>query len=284
MVAPWASGPGEILQHGLSLLTKDSDVNRRLAMLSIDNSVELMIKTYLGLPKRATKLSISRREYFEICESFTKLLDALEQYAADKVAGIDLAEIEWYHRLRNELYHQGNGLTVERNKVEVYAGLARLLFRNLFGHDLQVVEDDSYATLGEFMSAWMRLEKTILEATQRARRDEELEGSGRAEPSLSSGAIPDDVEFDMMPRVAEKRESYSSKRHNAMYRNSRLLRELAHMDLVDMDTVGTLIQLRDLRNRIMHGDVDYRKALRPEVTETIDKIGTELRRKLTEFK
>jgi hypothetical protein len=49
---PWASGPGEILRHGLDLLRKDSDTNRRLAMIAIDNAVELMIKTYLGLPKR----------------------------------------------------------------------------------------------------------------------------------------------------------------------------------------------------------------------------------------
>lgn len=54
--SPWASGPGEILQHGLSLLQKDSDVNRRLAMISIDNAVELMVKTFLGLPKRVTGL------------------------------------------------------------------------------------------------------------------------------------------------------------------------------------------------------------------------------------
>jgi hypothetical protein len=53
---PWASGPGEILRHGLELLSKDSDTNRRLAMISIDNSVELMIKTYLGLPNRVTVL------------------------------------------------------------------------------------------------------------------------------------------------------------------------------------------------------------------------------------
>jgi hypothetical protein len=47
---PWASGPAEILRHGLGLLKSESDTNRRLAMISIDNAVELMIKTYLGLP------------------------------------------------------------------------------------------------------------------------------------------------------------------------------------------------------------------------------------------
>jgi hypothetical protein len=56
---PWASGPGEILNHGLDLLkSKDSDVNRRIAMISIDNSVELMIKTFLNLPNRITGVNM----------------------------------------------------------------------------------------------------------------------------------------------------------------------------------------------------------------------------------
>jgi hypothetical protein len=45
------SGPGEILQHCLTLLLTDSDVNRRLAMIAIDNAVELTMKTYLELPE-----------------------------------------------------------------------------------------------------------------------------------------------------------------------------------------------------------------------------------------
>ena len=93
-------------------------------MISVDNAVELMIKTYLGLPKRVTGLAITRKDFEEISESFPAMLDALEKYASAKLVGIDLGEIEWYHRLRNELYHQGNGLTVERDKVEIYAQLA----------------------------------------------------------------------------------------------------------------------------------------------------------------
>lgn len=105
--APWASGPGEILGHGLSLLKKDADANRRLAMLSIDNAVELMLKTYLGLPSRITGKTVTRRDYQEACMSFPALLDAIEHHAPEKLRGVNLAEIEWFHRLRNELYHQG---------------------------------------------------------------------------------------------------------------------------------------------------------------------------------
>ena len=158
---PWASGPGEILKHGLKLLQDDSDTNRRLAMISIDNAVEPMIKTFLGLPKRITGLSISRSEYQEISESFPKLLDAVEKHAAVKLTGLNLGEIEWYHRLRNQLCHQGNGLTVEKNKVEVYASLANSLFENLFGFGLTESKKTKPDTLGEFISCWIAFEKAV---------------------------------------------------------------------------------------------------------------------------
>jgi len=118
-----------------------------------------MIKTYLGLPRRITGLTITRKEFAEVSESFPALLDALEKHASDKLDGIDLGTIEWYHRLRNELYHQGNGLTVERDKVEVYAELANVLFKNLFGFDLVEHVTPAADLLGQFMSAWILLER-----------------------------------------------------------------------------------------------------------------------------
>ena len=158
---PWATGPGEILRHGLQLLQTDSDTNRRLAMISIDNSVELMIKTFLGLPKRITGIAIPRKQFQEIAESFPALLDALENYAPAKLDGIDLGTVEWYHRLRNELYHQGNGLTVEREKVEVYAQLANLMFQNLFGYELVQTQGKRTDLLGEFMALWVKFESAL---------------------------------------------------------------------------------------------------------------------------
>lgn len=159
---PWASGPGEILRFGLKLLQEDSDSNRRLAMILIDNAVELTIKTFLGLPKRITKLEITRKELGEIGESFPSLLDALERHAAERLAGIDLGEIEWYHRLRNQLYHQGNGLTVERDKVDVYAQLANVLYKNLFGVELVIPSAKSDRLLGDFFEAWIELERGLV--------------------------------------------------------------------------------------------------------------------------
>lgn len=163
MNSPWTSGPQELLKHGLRLLKDDSDSNRRIAMICIDNSVELMIKTFLGLPKRISGITISRKEYSEISESFPSLLDTLEKYAVDKISGIEIGEIEWFHRLRNQLYHQGNGLTVERKNVEVYAEIANLLYKNLFGIKLLADDEDSTKLLGNFMEEWIKFEKTLKE-------------------------------------------------------------------------------------------------------------------------
>lgn len=46
-----------------------------------------------------------------------------------------------------------NGLTVERIKVEVYAELAKLLFTNLFGIDLEIEEEAHQEILAEFITA-----------------------------------------------------------------------------------------------------------------------------------
>lgn len=89
------------------------------------------------------------------------MLDALEQHAVSKLTGIDLGEIEWYHRLRNQLYHQGNGLTVERDKVTIYAELANTLFANLFGTRLVEEKESPSDILGTFLHAWRTLEANL---------------------------------------------------------------------------------------------------------------------------
>lgn len=159
---PWVSGPKELLNHGLLHLDLDTDFDSRMAMISIDNAVELMIKTYLGLPKRITKIeNLSRKKYEEITNSFPNLMDGLEEFASDKLTGIELGDIEWFHRLRNQLYHDGNGITVEKEKVETYAAIAKILFENLFGTKLEEVKKQSsvHNYVGEFINLWATLER-----------------------------------------------------------------------------------------------------------------------------
>jgi hypothetical protein len=216
---PWANGPREILEHGISLLGRDSDTNRRLSFLSIDNAVELMLRTYLSLPNRVTGLRIGRAEYDELSGSFPRLLDAMEKHAHAKLSGISLAEIEWYHRLRNQLYHQGNGLTVERSKVEVYAELAKVLFRNLFGVELDAEEalSATQELVGEFLRTWNSVEEVGYQILLRL----QLEAVGPF-PIFTEGVVG----------------------------------QLLDRKVLDEETAEVLGKMQDLRSRIVHGDAD----------------------------
>lgn len=162
---PWISGPRELLIHGIQHLDLNSGFDYRIAMISIDNSVELMIKTHLGLPKRITKIEgLTRKKFEEITSTFPNLLDGLEEFASDKLNGIDLGDIEWFHRLRNQLYHDGNGITVEKEKVETYAEIAKILFGNLFGIEIEETGNETlhHSLVGEFIKEWANFEKQAL--------------------------------------------------------------------------------------------------------------------------
>lgn len=232
---PWAAGPKEILEHGIALLGKDSDKNRRLALLSVDNAVELTIKTYLGLPKRINGIAVPRKEYAEFSESFPKLLDALEQYAAGRLSGIDLGEIEWFHRLRNQLYHQGNGLTVDRDKVEIYTELAKLLFENLFDSQLTFGPEDQHQLLGEFLAAWVAFERMTAElSTSRSSLLTTL--GGRPRPPIMA------------------------------------INEMVKVGIFDAADADEINRIRRIRNEVVHGMVDYKTVINRGVVERLEKI------------
>ncbi|MES2937840.1 MAG: hypothetical protein V4864_09160 [Pseudomonadota bacterium] len=232
---PWAAGPREILEHGIGLLRKDSDKNRRLALLSVDNAVELTIKTYLGLPKRISGINVPRKEYAEFSESFPKLLDALEQYAPSKVSGIDLGEIEWFHRLRNQLYHQGNGLTVDRDKVEIYSELAKLLFEGLFDTTLAFDPEDQHQLLGEFLAAWVAFERTTA-SLSKANADKLSTLGGRTRPPMMA------------------------------------MNEMMKVGVFDAGDAKEIDELRRLRNEVVHGMVDYKTAVSRKAITRLERI------------
>jgi len=166
MKKPWISGPEELLTHGLEHLKKPTDFDGRMALICIDNSVELTLKTYLGLSSRATGIiGLSKTKYDEICQSFSKLVGAIEEHAKEKLVGIEIDDIEWFHRLRNEIYHKGNGITVERSKLESYSELAIILFQNIFEVELEVDDTIEHETLiGKFIKKWINFEKTAIES------------------------------------------------------------------------------------------------------------------------
>ncbi len=163
MNGPWTDGPRELIQHAVDHLALGGDFDRRVLMVSIDNAVELTIKTYLGLPKRARgSEGPGRKELEAASESFPGLLDLLEKYASQWIVGLSLDDIEWYHRLRNQLYHSGNEITVEMAKAETYLELAISLFESLFGAPPALQRDGAMQTkTGQFLQLWVKFERGL---------------------------------------------------------------------------------------------------------------------------
>jgi hypothetical protein len=155
---PWVKGPLELLGHARSHLPAKTGLDARMAFISIDNAVEVAIRTYLGLPKRARGRDGPPRKVLDGAY-FPDLLDLLDQHAGDLLEGIDLSDIEWYHRLRNDLYHGAKGgLTVDLSDIDNYLTIATVLLRSLFKVDTGQVP---IGPTGAFIEKWTDLENRI---------------------------------------------------------------------------------------------------------------------------
>jgi len=160
---PWRSGPHELLEHAGKHMQGSSSFDFRIALISIDNAVELGIKTFLGLPERVrgTK-GPTRKELLNAGASFPDLLDLLETFGSDHLAGVDLGDVEVYHRLRNTLYHEGNGVTVDAKHVDGYFQVAIILLYSLLDLEITGQEMPSLKTsIGDLIVSWGRLEAKL---------------------------------------------------------------------------------------------------------------------------
>ncbi len=231
---PWTSGPEEILQHGLDLLEQDTDTSRRLAMLNIDNAVEVIGRTYLELPERFTGVQMSLAKYEEVSRSFPKLIDALDQHASDRLVGIALEEIEWFHQKRNQLYHNGNGLTIEREKVQVYAQLARNLFRALFGYEVLPTRPER-DPVASFLSQWAAIESVSATLLNRKGLSVRV---GDSYPAVGGGT---------------------------------LLRALGAAGLISEEQLRELMELREVRQRLVEFDSEDPPKIDREMIDRLKK-------------
>lgn len=165
MESIWASGAIELLRHADSHIDLKTAFDKRIAYISIDNRVETMIRSYLSLPRSKSGIKVSRKELEEAGNSFPSLLGLLSSHAADKLVGIDAADVEHYHRIRNTLYHEGTGLSVDDQYLMAYRGIAGVLMQNLFGSSVGP-SSAGPDTLERLIVNWNNIEQTIRERTE----------------------------------------------------------------------------------------------------------------------
>jgi len=143
MEETWASGALELLKHADSHIKLESAFDSRIAFISIDNSVETSIRTFLSLPQKKSGIKIPRKEIDEAGNSFPHMVEILFKYVPEKLFGLDDGDIEHYHRIRNQLYHNGTGLAVDERYLLAYRQIASVLLNNLFGISISHKSNES---------------------------------------------------------------------------------------------------------------------------------------------
>lgn len=203
----WASGAVELLRHADSHIHLDNAFDRRIAFISIDNSVETSIRTFLALPSTKSGIKVPRKEVDAVENSFPGLLSLLWQYAVSRLTGIDEADIEHYHRIRNKLYHDGTGLSVDEQYLRAYRQIAVLLLKNLFG---VVLGDPKPApTLERLILLWNKVEESFKQKLKTAGIDR-----GHTfwpEEAIQSGVLsPNDITNLTELRMIRNKQVHSS--------------------------------------------------------------------------
>jgi hypothetical protein len=97
------------------------------------------VEAFVNLqPRQRGGLVIAHDEKEQVLRNYNEKIGFLERHQerTGLDLGVSLEHILWYHTLRNELYHSGNGMTPERQHVIGARDSALAIFRVLFSADL----------------------------------------------------------------------------------------------------------------------------------------------------
>jgi len=132
---PWARGPFELLMHGELHRNEGADFDRRIAMISYDNAIEIAITTYLSLnPIQRQNRQYPRAQVDQALQNYHTKVDFFlaEVQHRGLVVICEKAEIVWYHDARNDQYHGGRPSVPQWEELEGIRKAAMWIFSTLF--------------------------------------------------------------------------------------------------------------------------------------------------------
>ncbi len=138
-LAPWARGPFELIKHADEHLESAGDTDRRIALIGFDNAIEVCIDVFIKLhPKVRGGLELRREDVEKATRNYHTKIEWLDRYVETNNLELDFSieEVVWYHSLRNELYHSGNGMVPEMHVLEGARSSALAVFNALFKTDI----------------------------------------------------------------------------------------------------------------------------------------------------
>jgi hypothetical protein len=209
MEKTWASGALELLRHADSHLDLDSAFDKRIAFISIDSCVETCIRIFLSLPPAKSGVKVPRTELDAAANSFPKLVELLFGHVGGRLTGLDPYDFEHYHRIRNRLYHEGTGLSVDENHLVAYRSIATILLKNLFNVDVQRFRASEPPRMERLILNWNLIEETVKKRMRESGADDR--GTYKWEAALQAGVLTTEaIELLNEVRMARNRIVHST--------------------------------------------------------------------------
>jgi len=137
---PWTRGPFELIRHADSHARDADDTSRRIALIGFDQAIEVAVDVFVRLdPLQRGQRQIGREEQERVRLNFREKLAFLDRLAAEtgRPLGVSVPVMIFYHQIRNEMYHSGNGVTPETRVVEGARAAAIATFNALFSEDIE---------------------------------------------------------------------------------------------------------------------------------------------------
>jgi hypothetical protein len=127
-----------LIRHADGHLKDGGDTDRRIALIGFDNAIEVCIDVFIKLhPKLRRGEEIKNEDIAKATKNYHTKIEWLDNYAENNQLKLEFSieEIVWYHSLRNELYHSGNGMVPETYVLESIRSAALGVFSTLFRCD-----------------------------------------------------------------------------------------------------------------------------------------------------
>ena len=134
-IPPWAQGPFELIVHAEEHLLKGEDFDRRIALISFDNSVEVAIATYLSLnPIQRGGKQYEKANVERWLKNYYSKMKFLEQELKTRKLPwmVEKSHIIWAHDHRNEQYHGGTKGTPEKQVLVIIRTAALWIMSMLY--------------------------------------------------------------------------------------------------------------------------------------------------------
>lgn len=167
---PWQEGPVGLLRFARDTSRSAEPLNHLVAFLLLDVCVETTMRTFLSLPDGVIPTGLNyfgRRKFSE--GNFHDLTKGVEAACATPISATDLRYIKYYHAKRNQLYHQGSGVTVASDDVERYMRVAESLLNQLLGVEQEAPPKRSEDAHGLTQAQVVQLGAELLKNIERYR-------------------------------------------------------------------------------------------------------------------